>query len=121
MLPTGGSVFDLRCLYDEYRKRFFIVGLANGSEEGHGRLLIAVSQSENPADGRYRYWHPQPSGPDAPAGGMDYPSIGIGADTLYVTYGVSGRSVLVVDPADLMAQRYVSTTLVHSSFEFSEV
>jgi hypothetical protein len=111
LLPSGSTgVFDLRCLFDEYRHRFWVIGLVNSTTANQGRLLIAVSVSEDPKQGFFMYFHPQPTGTGAPTGGVDYTTIGISADTLYSSYLVNGRGILHVDPADQMAQGSSSIT-----------
>jgi hypothetical protein len=105
MLPAGSQgAFDLRCLYDEYRRRFWVAALVNSTTSGQARLLVAVSRTEDPRQGFFRYWFGQPSGTGAPTGSLDYPSIGIGADTFYMSENVGSRAVLHVFPADQMAQ-----------------
>jgi hypothetical protein len=87
---------DFRVIFDEYRKRFWVIDGAGVYLDGNpprGIILCAVSKSEDPADGWYLYWFDAVAQWNNPAGGVyqkftsptnvisgdiaDYPRIGI--------------------------------------------
>ena len=87
--------YDARCLYDQYRKRFWIVSLvtnksvvdktkkASDREARRNRIACAVSKTSDPRDGFWMYWwdatpYDGQPGTDWKAGDAgDYPSVGI--------------------------------------------
>jgi hypothetical protein len=83
VITSSDGVFDLRALWDRFRNRFWIAGLTTSSN----RVVVAVSKSENPRNGWYKYWL---GGTDsrAPNNGssrsIDYPIIGIDSTAFYV-------------------------------------
>jgi hypothetical protein len=112
---------DLRVIYDEFRKRFWVLdgagvfgpdividltkGAIRDPKETRGIQMLAVSQTEDPKDGWYLYWWDA----DAHWGAVndnvyrvgdaaDYPSIGIDSFGFYETIGVdhpkSGKTCL---------------------------
>jgi hypothetical protein len=97
-LPTskgGYNFYDLRMIFDEYRKRFWITALtANpGPDSVVPSLVCAVSQTENPLDGFYVYWWdsvPTASGSGYEKGDLsDYDCIGISERVFVQTNKVS--------------------------------
>lgn len=72
-VPSGTPTKDGRVVFDTHRKRFF---MAFQSREEHPRMLIAVSKSENPADGWWVFARPTET---AAVNGHDYMSIGVNA------------------------------------------
>lgn len=104
MQPVG-AFFDARCLFDEYRKRFFVVALAhNVYNKGDSpfanfrlnKFAIAVSKSENPLDGWYLFWVDAVPGDgtnyvgetaqgNTQGTGTDYPLLGIDPYGFYMT------------------------------------
>lgn len=97
-LPTsaaGYNFYDLRMIFDSYRKRFWITALtANpGPDSAVPALVCAVSKSEDPLDGFYVYWWdsvPTASGSGYEVGDRsDYDCIGISEHVFVQTNKVS--------------------------------
>jgi uncharacterized protein (TIGR03437 family) len=104
-MPRIGAFFDARCLFDEYRKRFFVVALAHNvhtpgdspfSNFRLNKFAIAVSKSENPLDGWYLFWVDAVPGDgtnyvgetalgNLQGTGTDYPLLGIDPYGFYMT------------------------------------
>jgi hypothetical protein len=116
-LTCARTQSDMRVIYDEYRKRFWVVDGAGiytsdwvtviedgqpvvkrDPNKARGIFLLAVSQSEDPKDGWYLYWW------DAvahwgktddkiyqPGDGGDYPSLGIDPEAFHITNSVGGK------------------------------
>lgn len=116
-LPTakgGYGIFDLRMIFDEYRKRFWVGALTGKPGPGSNvqSFLCAVSKTQNPLDGFYLYWWdavPTAAGSGyAPGDGADYPCIGIAQHVFVQTNKVAGASYkhwrVVLRNADKMAQ-----------------
>jgi len=76
---TGTTTKDGRVIFDRYRKRFFMVFQ---SREAKGRLLIAVSKSEDPRDG---WWTYADLVANAQANTHDYQKIGYNASHLLIS------------------------------------
>lgn len=113
---TGGyGIFDLRMIFDEYRKRFWVGALTGKPGPGSKvqSFLCAVSKTENPLDGFYLYWWnavPTASGSGFQTGdGADYPCIGIAPHVFIQTNKVASTTTykhwrVVLRDADKMAQ-----------------
>jgi hypothetical protein len=97
-LPTskaGYNFYDLRMIFDEYRKRFWITALTAkpGPDSVVPALVCAVSQTEDPLDGFYVYWWD--SVPTVPGSGYekgdlsDYDCIGISEHVFVQTNAVN--------------------------------
>ena len=90
--PTGvDAFFDARCLFDPYRKRFWIgvLGYCSGDPAGKGKanqkahiFCCAVSKTQNPMDGWYTYYWYSGYGQNH---GHDYPALGINQDVFIET------------------------------------
>jgi hypothetical protein len=106
---NGGinSYNDDRVIFDPLRKRFWIVA-AGGCRfsaacasltptQIHSVTAVAVSRTEDPADGFYTYWWNAAVGwgtqspPYLPGDASDYPSIGVDAQTVQVTVTVKNK------------------------------
>ncbi len=112
---TGGyGIYDLRMLFDEYRKRFWVCALTKQPGPGStvASFLCAVSKTQNPLDGFYLYWWnsvPTSAGSGFQAGDTsDYPCIGIAPHVFIQTNMVKGANYkhwrVVLRNADKMAQ-----------------
>jgi len=113
---TGYNFYDLRMVFDAYRKRFWITALtANpGPDSVVPSLVCAVSQSEDPLDGFYVYWWdsvPTAAGSGYEVGDLsDYDCIGISEHVFVQTNKVSKSDGtfkhwrLVLRNADQMAK-----------------
>lgn len=87
---------DMRVIFDEYRKRFWVGAVSRSSEvtaaENRSLVTIAVSKTENPLDGWYFYWWdaavnwgvPNPGW--EPGDSADYPMIGIDPVAFHVVH-----------------------------------
>ena len=108
-LPSGATgVFDLWTIFDRYRKRFWILGMADSEPPGNGLLLIAVSKTENPTDGWFRYnWNGQVPGA---TGRIGFPNIAISADAFMVANDGGAGSIWRFFPADQMASGAANLT-----------
>jgi len=93
--PSGSRVFDLRTVFDEFRNRFVIVGMANSPTAGDSRTLIAVSQTQDPRKGWCVYWV---GGPD-PRQNYDYPLVAVSPTAYILTYNGNGLNILQMLPA----------------------
>ena len=114
--PASGSygIYDLRMIFDEYRKRFWVCALTTVPAPGRTvpSFMCAVSKTQNPLDGFYLYWWdsvPTAAGSGYQAGdGSDYPCIGIAPHVFIQTNKVAGASYkhwrVVLRNADKMAQ-----------------
>jgi len=110
----GYGIYDLRMIFDEYRKRFWVAALTGKPGPGSKvpSFLCAVSKTQNPLDGFYLYWWdsvPTAAGSGYQAGdGSDYPCIGIAQHVFVQTNKVFGSSYkhwrVVLRNADKMAQ-----------------
>jgi hypothetical protein len=111
----GYGIFDLRMIFDEYRKRFWVCALTGKPGPGSSvpSFLCAVSKTQNPLDGFYLYWWnavPTSAGSGFQTGdGADYPCIGIAPKVFIQTNAVAGTSGykhwrVVLRNADKMAQ-----------------
>jgi hypothetical protein len=130
------TYYDLRTVYDPYRKRFWIAGLAINNKTTQSTvpevarlrrnyIAAAVSLTEDPRDGWYQYFW-QATGDDyacAPdcltVTGADYPSIGISQKHFLQEVGagrkVSPYSHVVIIDADALA---TGTTCSNCSYHF---
>ena len=111
---------DLRCIFDSYRKRFWVTAYGGSSAQNvplakrRSYIPMAVSKTQNPVDGWYFYytdgasqqgqanssiWQPG----DAP----DYPTIGIDKVAVTITHSVASANRkywrLITFPADPFA------------------
>jgi hypothetical protein len=92
---TGYGFYDLRMIFDGYRKRFWITALTASPGPGSTvpSLVCAVSKSEDPLDGFYVYWWnsvPTASGSGYHVGDLsDYDCIGISPHVFVQTNKVS--------------------------------
>jgi hypothetical protein len=92
---AGYGFYDLRMLFDSYRKRFWITALtANpGPDSAVPSLVCAVSLTEDPLDGFYVYWWdsvPTAAGSGYQVGDLsDYDCIGISEHVFVQTNKVS--------------------------------
>ncbi|HLJ28233.1 MAG TPA: hypothetical protein VKY85_16090 [Candidatus Angelobacter sp.] len=113
--PGGAGIFDLRMIFDEYRKRFWVCALTSNILPGRivPSFLAAVSVTENPTDGFYfYYWDavPTAAGSGYQAGdAADYPCIGIAQHIFVQTNKVANGSTykywrVLLRNADKMAQ-----------------
>jgi hypothetical protein len=111
---NGYGIFDLRMIFDEYRKRFWVCALTGkpGPNSTVPSFLCAISKTENPLDGFFLYWWnavPTSQGSGFEAGdGADYPCIGIARHVFIQTNKVAGAAYkhwrVVLRNADKMAQ-----------------
>jgi len=113
---SGYAIYDLRMIFDEYRKRFWICALTGTSGPGSKvpSFLCAVSKTQNPLDGFYMYWWdsvPTAAGSGYKAGDLsDYPCIGIAPHVFVQTNKVADSANnykhwrVVLRNADKMAQ-----------------
>jgi uncharacterized protein (TIGR03437 family) len=109
--PPVKDFFDTRCLFDEYRKRFWIGALAYnvaGKDRPEQRLtkfVVAVSKTEDPLDGFYLYWWDAvvgdgtdfkgaPQNGNLKTDGGDYPCIGIDQYGFYQTNTVNALTIV---------------------------
>jgi hypothetical protein len=107
VLPPGSTgVFDLRTVYDEYRNRFVVTGLANASAGNESRGLIAVSVGSDPRSGWCVYWVGGPS----PRQNYDYDQVAVSATAYIMTYTASGLNLIQMLPAAAMASCSSSLT-----------
>jgi len=97
--PSSTGVFDLRTVYDEYRNRFVVTGLANASGGNESRALIAVSQGSDPRNGWCVYW----VGGASPRQNYDYDQVAVSATAYILTYTGSGVNLIQMLPASIMA------------------
>lgn len=114
-LSGGYGIYDLRMIFDEYRKRFWICALTN-KPVGTSKVpafLAAVSKSEDPTAGFYfYYWDSVPTAAGSgyqPGDASDYPCIGIAQHVFVQTNKVAGSAGykhwrVVLRNADKMAQ-----------------
>ena len=77
------GTFDPNALYDEDQDRYIIAMDGNGTE-----YCVAVSQTNDPTQGWYRY--SVPTGSDF----FDYPHAGVGRDAIYMGANIFGNSYL---------------------------
>jgi hypothetical protein len=91
----GYGIYDLRMIFDEYRKRFWVCALTNTPVAGRPvpTFLAAVSLTQNPLDGFYfYYWDSAPTAAGSgfqPGDKSDYPCIGIAEDVFLQTNKVA--------------------------------
>ena len=92
---SGYNFYDLRMIFDAYRKRFWITALTanNGPGSTVPSLVCAVSQSEDPLDGFYVYWWDSVATASGsgyqPGDTSDYDCIGISEHVLVQTNKVN--------------------------------
>ena len=111
---NGYGIFDVRMIFDEYRKRFWVCALTGkpGPNSTVPSFLCAISKTENPLDGFFLYWWnavPTSQGSGFESGdGADYPCIGIAQHVFIQTNKVAGAAYkhwrVVLRNADKMAQ-----------------
>lgn len=93
---------DLRVIFDEYRKRFWVTAYSSTStpnvtlSKRRFFLPMAVSKTQNPQDGWYLYWWDGASQQGnaqstiwAPGDGPDYPVLGVDPVAVTITHKVS--------------------------------
>jgi hypothetical protein len=108
-------IFDMRTIFDEYRKRFWIgalfVDTTAGVADPQSRFVVSVSKSENPLDGFFfYYWDavPRAASNFTVGDGADYPCMGIGQNTFVQTNKWAGTQyknwIVQLRDANAMAQ-----------------
>ncbi len=125
-LDNGGefainAYFDLRAIFDGYRKRFWFGALAYNSAHSNdtkrrNKFTIAVSKTENPLDGWYLYYWDATAHDGVandpvykPGDSADYPILGIDPFGIHETNGVSNPFTnhsywhVIFYPADKLA------------------
>lgn len=104
LLGNSLTYFDARSIFDSYRKRFWVGGLAikhfpdsNGAVPADNltKFVAAVSSTQNPQDAWYLYWWDAvafdgdgSSTVFQPGDWGDYPTLGIDANCIFQTNGV---------------------------------
>ena len=102
------SAGDCKAIYDPASQRFFAIAQSTNSGPNSALFsLVAVSRSSNPVSGGTNDWrfYTFPS-----STGIDYPSIGIDAQALYVAYGKSHKFWMAMNKAHLLSGATNATT-----------
>jgi len=82
VLELTGTYFDPKVLYDPTTDKFIMVVL-NGNTPGNSNIVIAFSATSNPKDSWWIYTFP--GDPTNENLWLDYPSIGVSTDDIYVS------------------------------------
>jgi hypothetical protein len=128
--------YDMRTVFDPYRKRFWIAGAAINSQTFQSKdpvigparrnfTVAAVSLTEDPRDGWYLYWwNAVIGGYDCAPNctkviGADYPSIGISPQYFLHEIGAEGSysNVVAID-ADALAAGACNNCSAHQFWNF---
>ena len=81
-LNLNGGYFDPKVLYDPDEDKF-IIAVLNGNTPATSKIVVAFSAASNPMDHWWTYtFNGDPSGSNL---WMDYPSIGISTDDIFIT------------------------------------
>lgn len=100
-VPGASSVFDPKISYDPYEKRWILI-MPSGSEPSLSRLMIAVSENQDPTGNWYLYAF---DGDPQDTHWFDYPNYGFNKDKIVVSGNMFGGgfyvSLYVFSKADL--------------------
>ena len=117
-VPAAYDVFDPRVLYDPFAARWIVTSAAN-RRAPDSSILVAVSQTDNPADGWYEYLI---DGDATDATWVDYPNVGFNKDWIVVQANMFNMSesfvrshIFVFNKADLYAGGSGSYSLFQSN------
>lgn len=108
-LGAGSFIFDPKCFYDRVNQRFVVLFLEQADSPQTSKLLLAVSDDNNPAGTWFRYRIESLLNVGGSTSWLDYPGFGYNKDAYVVsgnmfgfTSGFFGAQFIVIPSAPLL-------------------
>ena len=84
-LNPFSTTFDPKVIYDQYNNRFIVVALEYDTSPDTSRILLAVSQTNDPNDGWYFYAVDAKTSVNGVDMWADYPGLAVGPNSIFIT------------------------------------